>query len=85
MDAYEGEIPYNISLVELDEGPKIWTNVVDVPADDVHVGMRVRVRYDDVTDDLTLARFVPAGPDDSAAPRSHGRIRAGVVTGHRRG
>ncbi|MGH3401964.1 MAG: Zn-ribbon domain-containing OB-fold protein [Streptosporangiaceae bacterium] len=56
---YERDVPYNIAIVELDEGPKLWTNVVDIDPADVVVGLRVRVRYDDVTDDLTLARFVP--------------------------
>lgn len=57
--AYEGDVPYNIAIVELDEGPKVWTNVVGVPPSEVVVGMRVAVRFDDVAEDLTLARFVP--------------------------
>lgn len=56
---YEGDVPYNISIVQLDEGPKVWTNVVEVAPADVVVGLRVRVRFDDVADGLTLARFVP--------------------------
>ena len=64
LEAYEPEIPYNISIVELDEGPKVWTNVVAVPVDDVRVGMRVSVRYDDVAEDLTLARFVASASQD---------------------
>jgi hypothetical protein len=75
--AYEDDLPYNISLVELDEGPKVWTNVVDVPVGDVRIGMRVSVRYDDVTDEVTLARFTPtesplapeAARSSSSAPR----------------
>jgi uncharacterized OB-fold protein len=57
--AYQGDIPYDISIIELAEGAKLWSNVVDCDPDDVHVGMAVRVRYDDVTPSLTLARFVP--------------------------
>ena len=60
LPAYEAEIPYNLAIVELAEGPKLWTNVVDVPPDRVEIGMAVEVRYDDVTPELTLARFVPA-------------------------
>ena len=26
--AYEGEIPYNVSLIDLDEGVRVWTNVI---------------------------------------------------------
>jgi uncharacterized OB-fold protein len=59
LPAYENELPYNIALVELDEGPKLWTNVVRIHPDAVEVGMKVRVRYDDVAPGLTLARFEP--------------------------
>jgi uncharacterized OB-fold protein len=63
--AYADEIPYNIAIVALEEGPRVWTNVVECPPGDVRVGMPVRVRYDDVTPELTLARFVP----DEGAPQ----------------
>jgi len=56
---YAQDVPYNISIVVLDEGPKLWTNLVGVDPARVSVGMRVRVRYDDVADDVTLARFIP--------------------------
>jgi uncharacterized OB-fold protein len=59
LPAYEADIPYDVSIVELEEGAKVWSNVVDCHPDDVHVGMAVTVRYDDVTPALTLARFVP--------------------------
>jgi uncharacterized OB-fold protein len=58
--AYKEEVPYNLSIIKLDEGAKVWTNVVECQPEDVQIGMDVRIRYDDVTDDLTLARFVPA-------------------------
>ena len=58
--AYKDEVPYNVSIIQLDEGAKVWSNVVECPPEDVHVDMAVRVRYDDVADDLTLARFIPA-------------------------
>jgi len=60
LPAYQGEVPYDVSIIELDEGAKVWSNVVECDPDDVRVGMAVRVRYDDVTPTLTLARFVPA-------------------------
>jgi uncharacterized OB-fold protein len=57
--AYEADIPYDVSIIELAEGPKLWSNVVGIPPDDVAIGMPVKVRYDDVTEGLTLARFEP--------------------------
>jgi uncharacterized OB-fold protein len=57
--AYESEIPYNVSLVDLDEGVRLYTNVVQCAPSEVRVGMRVEVVYDDVTAEITLARFRP--------------------------
>ncbi|MBS1868432.1 MAG: OB-fold domain-containing protein [Actinobacteria bacterium] len=53
------DMPFNISLVELAEGVRVCTNVIGCPVEDVRIGMEVEVVYDDVTDDVTLARFRP--------------------------
>ena len=57
--AYEGEIPYNLSLVDLDEGVRVWTNVIGIPPAEVKCGLRVEVVYEDVTPEITLAKFRP--------------------------
>lgn len=36
--------PYNVVLVDLDEGPRLMSRVDGVEADAVHIGMRVRAR-----------------------------------------
>jgi uncharacterized protein len=38
-------VPYNIALVELDEGPRIVTNLVDVDLDDIRIDLRVEVVF----------------------------------------
>lgn len=60
LPAFTDRVPYNAVVVELDEGPFLVSNVVDCPDDEVHVGMRVRVRWVDVDDTLTLPCFAPA-------------------------
>jgi uncharacterized OB-fold protein len=57
---YDGEIPYNVAEVELDEGPRLLTNLVDVANDKIHAGMPVEIVFDDVTDEITLAKFKPS-------------------------
>ncbi|HKD65771.1 MAG TPA: Zn-ribbon domain-containing OB-fold protein [Candidatus Binataceae bacterium] len=57
---FEGEIPYNVAEVELAEGPRLMTNLVAVANGDIRAGMPVEIVYDDVTEELTLARFRPA-------------------------
>jgi hypothetical protein len=41
-------VPYNISIVELEdqEGLRFTTNVVECPPEDVHIGMSVRVQFE---------------------------------------
>lgn len=57
---FKGEIPYVVAVVELDEGPRVVTNIVGIPKDDVRIGMPVRIEYRDVTPQFTLALFTPA-------------------------
>ena len=51
--------PYQFAIVELDEGPRLVTNVVGIPDEDVRVDMPVTVVFDDVADDTTIIRFTP--------------------------
>jgi uncharacterized OB-fold protein len=50
-------VPYSGVVVELEEGPRVMTWVTDVGPDDLSMGMPVEVWFDDVTEDVTLAKF----------------------------
>ena len=54
------EYPYVVAVVELEEGTRLITNVVDIDPVDVQVGMCVEVRFVAVDDELTLPLFAPA-------------------------
>ena len=54
---FEGEVPYVVAVVALDEGPHLMTRVVDVSADAVKIGMRVRVAFEDKADDIAMPVF----------------------------
>ena len=56
------EVPYVVAMVELEEGPRMMTNLINVEPDPEHVkiGMPVEIVYDDVTDEITLPKFKPA-------------------------
>ena len=60
--AFRADAPYVVALIELDEGVRMMSNLVDVTPDPqhVHVGLPVAVVYDDVTPELTLPKFRPA-------------------------
>jgi hypothetical protein len=60
QDAYSDAGPYVLAYVELDEGPRMMTNIVGADAAGVTVGMRVEVVFHDTGDGTALPRFRPA-------------------------
>jgi uncharacterized OB-fold protein len=60
--AFGSTAPYVVALIELEEGARMLSNLVDVEAspEAVTVEMAVEIVYDDVTEDVTLPRFRPA-------------------------
>jgi len=57
----EGD-PYNVVLVDLEEGFRMMSRVQGVPAEEVEVGARVTLRLEP-TDDGPIRVFVPGGED----------------------
>lgn len=57
---FRDALPYVLAYVELDEGVRLLTNIVDCAPDDVRIGMPVQIVFDDVTPDVTLPKFKPA-------------------------
>ncbi len=53
-------LPYVVAHVELEEGVKLLTNVVDCKPEEVKIGMPVEAVFADVTPDVTLVNFRPA-------------------------
>ena len=60
VDGFQDETPYVVALVELAEGPRMTTNIVDCPVEAVRIGMSVAPVFDDATDEITLVKFRPA-------------------------
>jgi uncharacterized OB-fold protein len=56
--AYQDKTPYNVSLIDLDEGPRLISNVVGCTPDEVKIGMPVEIVYDD-REEYTLPQFRP--------------------------
>jgi len=57
---WNGVTPYVLAYVELDEGPRVMTNIVDSDPADVKVDSRVRVVWDDTGEGNALPRFTLA-------------------------
>ena len=55
------EPPVVLAIVELAEGPRVTTNMVDCEPDDVSVGMAVELTWDETGEDgIALPLFRPA-------------------------
>lgn len=58
--AFKADVPYVVALVELEEGPRLMSNIVTKDVDRVRIGQAVTVVFDDVTEEVTLVKFAPA-------------------------
>jgi uncharacterized OB-fold protein len=57
---YADDVPFTLALVELDEGPLFPTRIVGCRPDDVKVGMRVGIHFEDIPEaGYTLPLFAP--------------------------
>ena len=55
--AFEGALPYNVAIIELDEGPRLVSSV-DLHGEQIAIGRRVRIEYEDIEGQCALHRFV---------------------------
>jgi uncharacterized OB-fold protein len=61
LPPFNERVPYVAALVELDEGPRMMTNVVGCAFDELEADMPLEVVFEQVSDDplVTLPRFRP--------------------------
>jgi uncharacterized OB-fold protein len=60
LPPFPERVPYVAAIVELEEGPRIMTNVVDCEFDALRIGMPVEVTFRPAGDEFTLPLFRPA-------------------------
>ena len=53
--------PYSVVLVELEEGVRLVSNMVDIKPEEISIGMPVEVVFDDVAEGITLPKFRKVG------------------------
>ena len=57
--AFEKDIPYVIAWIDLDEGPRMISNVVGCPVEAVKLRMKVSVIFDQQSPEIWLPKFKP--------------------------
>jgi uncharacterized OB-fold protein len=54
-----GDIPYVLAMVDLEEGIRMMTRVVNCEPEEVRIGMPVEVVFEDINDQCALPFFQP--------------------------
>lgn len=57
--SFAGEMPYNVAMIALDEGPIMVSNVL-APNDSLRGNMPVEVVFEDATPEVSIPKFRPA-------------------------
>ena len=55
---FAGLVPYNVATVELEDGPRLHTNLVGIANEDIKVDMPVEVTFEKAGD-VTVPKFKP--------------------------
>jgi uncharacterized OB-fold protein len=54
---FRTQVPYAVAMVDLDEGVRVMTGVVDTPLDTLHIGQRVEATFERAADDVAIPLF----------------------------
>jgi len=57
---FKGEMPYNLALVDLDEGVRTHSSIVGVANDELRIGMRLFVVFVPASEHIAVPMFQPA-------------------------
>ena len=55
--SFAADVPYMVVQVDLEEGMRFISHVIDVSPAQIHAGMPVTAVFEDVTDEVTLVKF----------------------------
>ena len=59
LPPFSDRLPYVAAVVDLAEGPRMMTNVVDCDEEQLRVGMPLQVAYREIAEHVTIPVFVP--------------------------
>jgi uncharacterized OB-fold protein len=57
--AFEPDIPYVVAWIDLEEGPRLVSNIVGCPIEQVTIGMAVEVVLEQASAEIWLPKFKP--------------------------
>jgi uncharacterized protein len=57
--SFEPDVPYIYAIIDLDEGVRMISNVINIVPSKINIGMRVKVIFEDVTNEVSIPKFEP--------------------------
>jgi uncharacterized OB-fold protein len=57
------DMPYVLAIIDLDEGPRVISNIVECDLERLENQMKLEVVFDDVSPEVTLPKWKPAGKE----------------------
>jgi uncharacterized OB-fold protein len=63
LPAFAKDVPYNVAVVQLEEGLRVVSNVVGAGADDLRADAPVQVIFEEISPTVTLPKFSLVGPE----------------------
>jgi uncharacterized OB-fold protein len=54
------DVPYNVAIVRLEEGPQLITNIDDISVEELKAGQDVVPKFVEISAEYAILRFVPA-------------------------
>jgi uncharacterized protein len=54
---FKDEVPYNIAMVELEEGVRCLSNIVGCDNAELEIGMKLEVTFEDLNDQVSIPKF----------------------------
>jgi uncharacterized protein len=57
---FNERVPYIAAVVDLAEGPRVMTNLIECDGADLAIGMPLEVRFQEIADGITAPVFIPS-------------------------
>lgn len=58
-EAFAADVPYNVCVVETEEGVRLTSQVVDCANDELEIGMPLQVTFERMSDTVAVPKFRP--------------------------
>lgn len=56
---FAAEVPYPVAVIQLDDGPRMTSNLVGCRREEIRVGLPVEVVFEDLSEEVALPKFRP--------------------------